>query len=58
MVDGPRKLTDDEFSAALNDLEEGRVPFNAPDMLRRFGATIVFKLWEASNDKGGPQISS
>ncbi|HUY07464.1 MAG TPA: hypothetical protein VMU99_09420 [Acidimicrobiales bacterium] len=40
------KLTDREFEKAIATLQEGRVPFDSPKMLRRFADTIVDKLWE------------
>lgn len=40
------RLTDLEFEEAIAALQEGRVPFDSPQMLRRFADTIVDKLWE------------
>lgn len=43
------KLTDEEFDQAILALEEGSVPFSEPAMLKKFGETIVSKLWEATD---------
>lgn len=50
MVERTRKLSDQEFEEAITTLEEGRIPFASPEMLRRLADTIVSKLWEGQAD--------
>jgi hypothetical protein len=50
LVERTRKLSDQEFEEAITTLEEGRIPFASPEMLRRLADTIVSKLWEGQAD--------
>ena len=48
------KLSDREFEEAITTLEDGRLPFASPEMLRRLAETIVSKLWEAHGEPVEP----
>lgn len=45
-------LSDLEFEEAIVTLEDGRVPFQAPEMLQRFAETIVHKIAEIGEFSG------
>lgn len=52
MNEHARKLSDEEFEEAIVTLQDGHVPFESPEMLRRFADTIVSKLWETDTFSG------
>lgn len=44
---GPRLLSDEAFAAAVARLQEGKESFSSEVMRRRFGDSIVERLWQA-----------
>jgi hypothetical protein len=52
MNEPARKLSDLEFEEAIVTLQDGHVPFETPEMLRRFAETIICKLWETDEYSG------
>ena len=47
-----QRLSDLEFEEAIATLQNGHLPFESPEMLRRFAETIVYKLWETDGSFG------
>ena len=53
-VDDVRLLSEQEFDEAVARLQAGQPCFTSAGMLRRFGDTIVEKLWEGHEQPAEP----
>lgn len=51
---GPRLLSDEDFEAAVARLQAGEECFASSVMRRRFGETIVEKLWAGHEEPAEP----